>query len=79
MPILCLKDLIFWITSRTKHPKQSQEAQEKFKKLQIESIKFIHGYITLNNMDFWFQDEAWFGQKILPLIFGQPKEVVRGR
>lgn len=31
-----LRDLGFsWITSRSKHPKQSEEAQEAFKKIQI--------------------------------------------
>jgi transposase len=30
-----------WITSRSKHPKQSQAAQDEFKKLQIETINLI--------------------------------------
>ncbi|MBB1368777.1 winged helix-turn-helix domain-containing protein [Pseudoalteromonas sp. SR44-5] len=34
-----LKKLGFsWITSRSKHPKQSEESQEAFKKVQMETI-----------------------------------------
>ncbi|GAC03752.1 hypothetical protein GAGA_0889 [Paraglaciecola agarilytica NO2] len=59
-----LKRLNFsWITSRSKHPKQSQEAQDEFKKLQIETIKRILGHTALDRVDFWFQDEARFGQQ----------------
>ncbi|WP_158970245.1 IS630 family transposase [Paraglaciecola sp. L3A3] len=52
-----------WITSRSKHPKQSQEAQDEFKKLQIETIKLIPGHVTLDKVDIWFQDEARIGQQ----------------
>ncbi|MEH6711568.1 MAG: IS630 family transposase [Paraglaciecola polaris] len=53
-----------WITSRSKHPKQSQEAQDEFKKtLQIETINRIPGHIALDKVDYWFQDEARIGQQ----------------
>jgi hypothetical protein len=59
-----LKSLnITWTTSRSKHPKQSEEAQENFKKLQIETIKLIPEHIVLDKVDFWFQDEARIGQQ----------------
>jgi transposase len=52
-----------WITSRSKHPKQSQAAQDEFKKLQIETINLIPWHISLDEVDMWFQDEARFGQQ----------------
>ncbi|MFT4746034.1 MAG: hypothetical protein ACI8XG_000102 [Congregibacter sp.] len=59
-----LHDLGFsWITSRSKHPKQSQAAQDEFKKLQIETINLIPGHISLDKVDIWFQDKARFGQQ----------------
>lgn len=33
------------------------------KKLQIKTIKLIPGHISLDKVDFWFQDEARFGQQ----------------
>ena len=51
-----------WITSRSKHPKQSQQAQDNFKKFKIETIPKIPGHIGLDKVDVWFQDEARFGQ-----------------
>ncbi|WP_249255387.1 winged helix-turn-helix domain-containing protein [Vibrio cidicii] len=52
-----------WITARSKHPKQSQEAQDDFKKLKIETTLKILGHIALEHVDVWFQDEARFGQQ----------------
>ncbi|WP_261873061.1 IS630 family transposase [Vibrio rarus] len=52
-----------WITTRSKHPKQSIEAQEAFKKFQIETILKIPGHIHLKEVLVWFQDEARFGQR----------------
>lgn len=36
-----------WITTRSKHPKQSVEAQEAFKKFSIETILKIPGHVSL--------------------------------
>jgi hypothetical protein len=59
-----LKSLnITWTTGRSKHPQQSEEAQDNFKKLQIETIKLIPGHIGLYKVDFWFQDEAKIRQQ----------------
>ncbi|MFC5078556.1 hypothetical protein VTH8203_01719 [Vibrio thalassae] len=52
-----------WITSRSKHPKQSQQIQDDFKKFKIETILKIHGHMGLERVDVWFQDEARFGQQ----------------
>ncbi|MDF5072591.1 winged helix-turn-helix domain-containing protein [Vibrio parahaemolyticus] len=52
-----------WITSRSKHPKQSQLTQEDLKKVKIETILKIPGHITLDRVDVWFQDKARFGQQ----------------
>ncbi|MEZ8107327.1 winged helix-turn-helix domain-containing protein [Vibrio cortegadensis] len=52
-----------WITTRSKHPKQSVEAQEAFKKLPIETILKIPGHAPLKDVQIWFQDEARFGQR----------------
>ncbi|MCB5362021.1 hypothetical protein CSB62_23840 [Vibrio splendidus] len=52
-----------WITTRSKHPKQSLEAQETFKKFPIETILKIPGHVPLNDVQIWFQDEARFGQR----------------
>ncbi|MBA5683810.1 IS630 family transposase [Photobacterium damselae subsp. damselae] len=52
-----------WITSRSKHPQQSQAIQEDFKKFKFETILKIPGHIALKNVDIWFQDEARFGQQ----------------
>ncbi|AZG37368.1 IS630 family transposase [Shewanella psychromarinicola] len=52
-----------WITSRSKHPKQSLAAQEDFKKLISKTIATIPVYIPLDTVDIWFQDEARFGQQ----------------
>tara|TARA_R110002050_G_scaffold80451_1_gene172060 strand:- start:2990 stop:3541 length:552 start_codon:yes stop_codon:yes gene_type:complete len=58
-----LRELNFsWITSRSKHPKQSQEAQDVFKSFSLETILHIPWQIQLENVDVWFQDEARFGQ-----------------
>ncbi|TEW53788.1 winged helix-turn-helix domain-containing protein [Psychromonas sp. RZ22] len=58
-----------WITSRSKHPKQSIEAQEDFKKFQIETILKIPGHIAVDKVDIWLQDEARFGQQNIPTIY----------
>ncbi|WP_443020111.1 IS630 family transposase [Shewanella sp. MTB7] len=59
-----LKRLGFsWITSRSKHPKQSQKAQEAFKNFRLETILNIPGHIALAQVDVWFQDEARIGQQ----------------
>ncbi|WIG77317.1 IS630 family transposase [Photobacterium damselae] len=52
-----------WITSRSKHPQQSQAIQEDFKKFKFETILKIPGHIALKSVDIWFQDEARFGQQ----------------
>ncbi|WP_081281031.1 IS630 family transposase [Vibrio natriegens] len=52
-----------WITSRSKHPKQSQQIQDDLKKFKIETILKIPGHIALECVDVWFQDEARFGQQ----------------
>ncbi|CAM3891241.1 hypothetical protein VA7868_04488 [Vibrio aerogenes CECT 7868] len=52
-----------WITSRSRHPKQSGSAQKDFKKIKIETILKIRGHISLKQVDIWFQDEARFGQQ----------------
>ncbi|HAS6331037.1 TPA: IS630 family transposase [Vibrio vulnificus] len=52
-----------WITSRSKHPRQSQQIQDDFKKFKIETILKIPGHMSLDNVDVWFQDEARFGQQ----------------
>jgi hypothetical protein len=52
-----------WITTRSKHPKPSIEAQETFKKSLIKTILKVSGYLPLDRVDVWFQDEARFGQQ----------------
>ncbi|HAS8111049.1 TPA: IS630 family transposase [Vibrio vulnificus] len=52
-----------WITSRSKHLRQSQQIQDDFKKFKIETIPKIPGHMGLDNVDVWFQDEARFGQQ----------------
>nr|WP_201294510.1 IS630 family transposase [Colwellia sp. 20A7] len=52
-----------WVTTRSKHPKQSIETQETFKKFQFETIAKIPLSISLDQVDVWFQDEARFGQQ----------------
>lgn len=52
-----------WITSRSKHPKQSLVAQEAFKNFRLETILNIPGHIALSQVDVWFQDEARIGQQ----------------
>ncbi|HAS6144794.1 TPA: IS630 family transposase [Vibrio vulnificus] len=52
-----------WITSRSKHLRQSQQIQDDFKKFKIETILKIPGHMGLDNVDVWFQDEARFGQQ----------------
>ncbi|WP_239994101.1 winged helix-turn-helix domain-containing protein [Photobacterium phosphoreum] len=52
-----------WITSWSKHPKQSQQAQDNFKKFKIETIIKIPEHIGFDKIDVWFQDEARFGQQ----------------
>ncbi|GLR05094.1 IS630 family transposase [Vibrio hyugaensis] len=52
-----------WITSRSKHPSQSQQLQDDFKRFKTETILKIPGHISLEAVDVWFQDEARFGQQ----------------
>lgn len=66
-----------WITSRSKHPKQSLVAQEAFKNFRLETILNIPGHIALSQVDVWFQDEARIGNKIQRQVCGQKKEVVQ--
>jgi transposase len=40
-----------------------QKFKKTLKKLQIETIKLIRGHIALDQVDFWFQDEAKIGQQ----------------
>ena len=49
--------------SRSKQPKQSQQIQDDFKKIQIETILKNPGHLGLEHVDIWFQDEARFGQQ----------------
>ena len=58
-----LKQLGFsWITSRSKHPKQSIQDQESFKKLPTGNDPYT-GHLSPERIDVWFQDEARFGQQ----------------
>lgn len=52
-----------WISTQSKHPKQSVEAQEAFKKSLIKTILKIPGHLPLDRVDMWFQDEESFGQQ----------------
>ncbi|RLV58776.1 IS630 family transposase [Parashewanella curva] len=52
-----------WITSCSRHPKQSVEAQEEFKKISYKAIATIPFHIPLHKVDIWFQDEGRFGQQ----------------
>ncbi|MDP2562013.1 IS630 family transposase [Psychrobium sp. 1_MG-2023] len=52
-----------WIKSRSKHPKQSQKAQDEFKKIEHTMIQTIPGTVSLSQVDIWFQDEGRFGQQ----------------
>ncbi|WP_284205863.1 IS630 family transposase [Psychromonas marina] len=52
-----------WIATRSKHLKQSIDAQENFKNFQIKTILKIPGHVALDRVDIWFQDEARFGQQ----------------
>lgn len=54
---------ITWTTSRFRHPKQDSRSQADFKKIQIESIKFYTGHVSMDQIDFQFQDRAPFGQQ----------------
>ena len=52
-----------WITSRSKHPKQSSETIEEFKKkFPILARKGIPDHISMDFVDVWFQDESRVGQ-----------------
>ncbi|CAM3885260.1 Transposase [Vibrio aerogenes CECT 7868] len=44
-----------WITSRSRHPKQTQEIQTILKKFKIETILKIPGHMPLEHIDVWFQ------------------------
>ena len=59
--ILLAKLGFSWTTSRSRHPKQSDELQENLKKLSFETIMKIPGYMSTDKVDVWFQDEARFG------------------
>ncbi|PSU21554.1 hypothetical protein CTM97_15570 [Photobacterium phosphoreum] len=62
-----------WITSWSK---QSQQAQDNFKKFKIETIIKIPEHIGFDKVDVWFQDEARFG----PLsVFGLSEELDQER
>nr|WP_087035576.1 IS630 family transposase [Oceanisphaera profunda] len=52
-----------WITSRSRHPKRDELAQDLFKKFKLETILSIPGHVALSKVDVWFQDEARFGQQ----------------
>ena len=50
-----------WITSRSKHPNQSEEAQETYKKFPVQYDHQNTSAYRLSSVDVWFQDEARFG------------------
>ncbi|MBB1507702.1 winged helix-turn-helix domain-containing protein [Pseudoalteromonas sp. SG41-1] len=52
-----------WITSRSKHPKQSKESQEAFKKVPSGNAPSHPGHLPLGRIDVCFQNEARFGQQ----------------
>ncbi|MCL1164461.1 IS630 family transposase, partial [Shewanella chilikensis] len=53
-----------WITTRSRHPKQSEAVQEAFKKnFPMAMILNTPGHVALDRIDVWFQDEARFGQQ----------------
>ncbi|WP_441351376.1 IS630 family transposase [Thalassotalea euphylliae] len=52
-----------WITSRSKHPKQSEQAQAVFKNFRLETILNTPWHVQPEDVDVWFQDEARFGQQ----------------
>jgi hypothetical protein len=56
--------LVFsWFTSRSKHPKQYQVTQDEFKKRPIETLFAIPVHMSLEQVVFWFQNEARIGQR----------------
>jgi transposase len=53
-----------WISSRSKHPEQDEEAQENFKKKIVELIiEALPEGVDLSTVDIWFQDETRVGQQ----------------
>ncbi len=54
---------IVWITVRSKHPKQSEEAIEEFKLSFPLEIEAIRDKIADKKVEVWWQDEARVGQR----------------
>ncbi len=54
-----------WITKRVAQGtlNNPKKLKTSLKKLQIEMINRIPGHMALNKVNFWFQDEARFGQQ----------------
>ncbi|MCS6130010.1 IS630 family transposase [Shewanella baltica] len=69
-----LKSMGFcWITSRSRHPKQTQSLQDAFKKFPLETILHAPIHIQPHQIDIWFQDEARFGQQNTTTRLWAPK------
>jgi transposase len=54
---------IVWITGRSKHPKNSQEAIEQFKDTFPEEVEKIKDKLDNNLIEIWWQDESRIGQQ----------------
>ena len=54
---------IVWISGRSKHPKNSQEAIDQFKKCFPEEIQRIKRKLDSNKIEVWWQDESRIGQQ----------------
>ena len=54
---------IVWISGRSKHPKNSQEAIDQFKKCFPEEIQRIKEKLDSNKIEVWWQDESRIGQQ----------------
>ncbi len=54
---------IVWISARSKHPKHSEEAIERFKEEFPEEVTQIKDKIDSNKIEVWWKDECRIGQQ----------------
>ena len=54
---------IVWISARSKHPKNSQDAIEQFKASFPDEVNKIKDKIDTNKIEIWWQDESRIGQQ----------------
>jgi len=54
---------LVWVSGRSKHPKNSEEAIDLFKEVFPAEVENVKSYLDTDNIEVWWQDESRIGQQ----------------